>query len=443
MALGSEELPHKDEGQVELDVRRSYAFLFTTESKDNQQGWSAADVCALRAGLSKVIVRVLRAHRSLNYYQGYHDIASIIVLECSGHQNVDHESILVTEHEKAYAILESLSVNHLRDFMTPTITPLINHLRLIAATLEKADPAFFDLIRRLSSSYLMSEGAFYDYTLLQALSSLLTFYSHEVLDLERLLLIWDRFMECQSVAFLINVYVSALIERKEDIISSLESGSAENSDTDTLHTLLSPKYIFEGLLSTRFNEILERASRLLGLFPIDTLGSSGSTVEMWLEQFCDASVLMNTSMFKTINDNEDALDGDDTDEDPSDLKALMERQHCHANEQEKHDTAALMNAMRGPPLHPTRDSSLSSLVRLIGFLNKLLKTRPITYAGKHSNALPMSYKIGVMIGVAAFAAAYFMPRISALPIRHLLGGIVRANRRVFSEFERGLRDFTN
>ena len=70
--------------------------------------------------LLKLIINVLHLNPTLNYYQGYHDVAITLLLVCGP--------------TEALPALEVLSTHHLRDFMDPTMDStchILNYLRPI------------------------------------------------------------------------------------------------------------------------------------------------------------------------------------------------------------------------------------------------------------------------------------------------------------------------
>ena len=68
--LNAQGPPHALTDQVAKDVNRS---MFLVEKKDRSK---------MRAQLSEVINKVLDANPSLSYYQGFHDITTVILLVC-------------------------------------------------------------------------------------------------------------------------------------------------------------------------------------------------------------------------------------------------------------------------------------------------------------------------------------------------------------------------
>lgn len=187
-----QDLPvHPDERQVELDVRRSFG-----------SGWVAdADSPRRRAQLYEVIVSVLRATPSLAYYQGYHDVVSVLLLTLAPHlplpQGRDacappgHTCTRITwkgdsarwvsVHEFAIvmAAANRVTLHFLRDFCAPSFGPSMAHLTVLSAALT----AVPDLA--LVTGEDDGLGPVY------ALSWLLTFFAHNT-DLRSA----QRIMDC-------------------------------------------------------------------------------------------------------------------------------------------------------------------------------------------------------------------------------------------------------
>lgn len=303
--LNSNDLPpHKDEDQVKLDIQRSFTILnhiqsFHQFSNDSYTTiFSKADIDDLKKKLLNLIIRILRKHPLLNYYQGYHDIASIVLLVCHDQANSE------VNEEMALKILEPLTILHLRDFMITDINLSINHLKLIPMLLEVIEPSLFELIKQSNNSYILSNGAHYDYNFFQGLSSILTFYSHEITNLQQILTIWDFIFSYDSVIVSVYLYVAALIFFKESIFSKLniqldDYSEYENVDCDLIHTLVSPSKLFDGLTDQELIKILNKTKLLISSHPIQTLSNSATTFDTWFKKFNKNSVLMNSSDIET------------------------------------------------------------------------------------------------------------------------------------------------
>jgi len=99
-----------------------------------------------------VIIKVLRAHPMLHYFQGYHDIVQVL--------------LLVLGADAAVPAVARLSLLHIRDFMLPTMTGTEIHLQLLPAILYAVDPV---LCKHLSATQ-----PFF------ALAATLTLYAHDI-----------------------------------------------------------------------------------------------------------------------------------------------------------------------------------------------------------------------------------------------------------------------
>ncbi|CAG89284.2 DEHA2F13024p [Debaryomyces hansenii CBS767] len=297
--------PHKDEDQVKLDIQRSFTVLSQMQSYHQLQNesftaiFSNSDIDSLKKSLLNIIIKILRKYPCLNYYQGYHDIASIILIVCYEQNGEANPS---KNEELAFKLLEKLTVFHLRDYMITDINLSINHLKLIPSLLEVTDTDLFELIKQSSNSYIMSSGFHYDYNFYQGLSSILTFYSHDLNNLHQLLIIWDFILSYNSVVVNVYLYVALLKFHKEDIFNELDidpsdlinSGEAD-IDIDLVHTLVSPNNLFKSMTDSDLNQILNKTRTLIESYLISDIENSDVTYDVWFKEFNQNSVLLNTS----------------------------------------------------------------------------------------------------------------------------------------------------
>ncbi|KAI8816909.1 uncharacterized protein EV422DRAFT_571211 [Fimicolochytrium jonesii] len=110
--------PPRDAPQVALDVIRSLTHLIPPHFSTTHQ-------IQMRAHLSHTILSVLAQYPYLHYYQGYHDVASTILLTLG-------------PTPKTIRCLETISLFHLRDFMAPTLQPALQHLSLLLPLLHSS-----------------------------------------------------------------------------------------------------------------------------------------------------------------------------------------------------------------------------------------------------------------------------------------------------------------
>lgn len=288
--------PHRDEAQVMLDVKRLFTVLSHFNGLHSSMNWSFTTILThdeieeLRKRLFCLVVRVLRKYPFLNYYQGYHDVASVVLLVFN--------EFGVSDDEHAFLVLEKLTINHLRDFMISEIALSINHLKLIPCIMEEVDPALFQVIRQSSNSYLASNGVYFDYKFLQALLSVLTLFSHDVTNTSHLLMIWDFIFSYNSVAVSLYIYAAAILHFKEPILKKLNvsgSDSFLDVDSDIVHTLLSPNNLFSGLTDHDVVKILTSTKLLIEKYPFTEFAHCSETYDVWFGEFNQHSVLCTTS----------------------------------------------------------------------------------------------------------------------------------------------------
>lgn len=128
-----EDIPHKDEYQVHLDVERSF-FHFSMGKQDvrlcialcrpdKHSLYPDQNREKLRGQLNSIIIDTLRKYPSLHYFQGYHDIVSVILL------------VADDDIDLAHRMTVQISLFHIRDSMMEGLEPVIGYLRLVTAPL--------------------------------------------------------------------------------------------------------------------------------------------------------------------------------------------------------------------------------------------------------------------------------------------------------------------
>lgn len=320
--FGTNDLPpHKDESQVMLDIKRLFTVMSHFNSFYGSMNSSFTTILSpdeieeMRKRLFCLVIRVLRKYPFLNYYQGYHDVASVVLLVFN--------DLGASDDEDAFLLLEKLTVCHLRDFMISDIALSINHLKLIPCIVEEVDPTLFQLIRQSSNSFLASNGAYFDYKFLQALLSILTLFSHDITNSSQLLVIWDFIFSYNSVAVSLYIYVATMLHFKDSILKKLnvsDSSGFLTIDADLVHTLLSPAHLLSGLSDLDLVEILTSAKQLIEDYPYSRLANSSDTYDVWFGDFNQHSVICTTSKLGPMNEESKTKSftnspaGDETDE---------------------------------------------------------------------------------------------------------------------------------
>ncbi|GAM84552.1 hypothetical protein ANO11243_025480 [Dothideomycetidae sp. 11243] len=181
--------PHPDEHQVSLDVNRAFVYYPNDETQ--------SQLDARRTALTELIVSVLRTHPSLNYFQGYHDIAQVL--------------LLVLGLEAAKPALARLSLLRIRDFMLPSIAGTRPHLDLIPAVLSASDPGLCAHLSGLQNFF--------------ALSATLTMFAHDVESYGGIARIFDYLLARDALA---GVYMfAALVSLRKDELLEIPSDEPE------------------------------------------------------------------------------------------------------------------------------------------------------------------------------------------------------------------------
>ncbi|KAJ8303015.1 hypothetical protein KUTeg_019411 [Tegillarca granosa] len=147
---------HRDYNQVVLDVNRTLKRFPPVD----------------------LIMRVLVNRPELHYYQGYHDICVTF--------------LLVVGEDLAFALVDTLSLNHLRDFMDSNMDRTKHMLNYL---------------------YPIIVGTVF------CLSWLITWYGHVLNDLRHIVRLYDFFIACHP---LMPIYLAAAIVlyREEEILSN-------------------------------------------------------------------------------------------------------------------------------------------------------------------------------------------------------------------------------
>lgn len=123
----------------------------------------------------------------LSYFQGFHDIVQVI--------------LLVLGYDQAEEAVLHLSLLRLRDFMLPSLSPSLMHLRLLPSILSAADP---QLCKHLSQT----EPYF-------ALGATLTLYAHEIQEYGDIARLFDFFLAHGAVVSIYFFAVIVMSRRKE------------------------------------------------------------------------------------------------------------------------------------------------------------------------------------------------------------------------------------
>ncbi|KIM91331.1 hypothetical protein PILCRDRAFT_810596 [Piloderma croceum F 1598] len=162
---------------------------------------------ALQAQLHDLLVRLFRRRRLLSYFQGYHDIITVLLLTLPA-------PLLLPCTEK-------LSLYRLRDSMGKGLEPVLGLLRVLSNLLSLADPSYAALLEQTSPL------PYY------ALSNLLTLFAHDMPTLPLIQHVFD-WMLCRPPLCVVYLGAAIILSRKAEVERLEEEG-----EEGMVHSLLS------------------------------------------------------------------------------------------------------------------------------------------------------------------------------------------------------------
>ncbi|AAS53525.1 AFR154Cp [Eremothecium gossypii ATCC 10895] len=272
---------HPDEHQMELDVRRSFGFV---ENEGQKQ--------KLRELLQATLVRFFRKYPSLRYYQGYHDVVSVILmvyydalesdqfstlqgsaddlLSSSVASSMSEATVLPDESTQStvdtmFEVVEMFSLLYLRDFMMDSLDFTIDQLQVIPQLIKIRD---VELFRQL---HLDQVSPFF------ALSSILTIFSHDLKpcknQLSPLYQIFDLVITSGNMMAPLVIYMELIVEHKEDLLRECDAQSDlfENI-TDLVHGAMQ-QVMQREQTTEQWQDVLERGRLFLEDHPLAATSS--------------------------------------------------------------------------------------------------------------------------------------------------------------------------
>lgn len=167
--------------------------------------------------LSMLITQVLRQFPTLSYFQGFHDIVQVF--------------LLVLGIDYAAEAVAHLALLRIRDFMLPSLSPSLAHLRLLPAIISTVDPKL--------CQHLSQTQPFF------ALAATLTLYAHDIQEYGDIARLFDFLLAHGAV---VSVYFFAIIvlSRRDELFE------IPADEPEMLHSVLSklPKPLdLEALIS--------------------------------------------------------------------------------------------------------------------------------------------------------------------------------------------------
>eukprot|EP01125_Pyxidicula_operculata_P000190 TRINITY_DN1027_c2_g1_i1.p1 TRINITY_DN1027_c2_g1~~TRINITY_DN1027_c2_g1_i1.p1 ORF type:complete len:355 (+),score=45.07 TRINITY_DN1027_c2_g1_i1:79-1143(+) len=190
---------HKDTEQVKRDIDRSLGTLIEGDP---------ILLAEKRKELSNIINAVISTDSQLNYFQGYHDIASVLLLICG--------------EKEAYVLLKKVTNNLIRDYLNTNLDVVTALLNEMLSLLQIIDPE----VHKFLVSCHMQPPYF-------AISWVLTWISHSIDDIRVLGRLFDFFLASHPYA-IIYMCVSLITFRRLQLLKCMSEYSAVHKFLTTL-----------------------------------------------------------------------------------------------------------------------------------------------------------------------------------------------------------------
>ncbi|KAJ2919053.1 hypothetical protein MD484_g1319, partial [Candolleomyces efflorescens] len=190
-------ISHPDENQIKLDTNRSFVMYPAAELEERD---------TLKDGLHELLISVFRRRPKLSYFQGYHDIATVLYLTLPS--------------EVCLACTEKISLYRIRDCMVSTLDPVVGLLRVTKNLLRLADPEYAKVLEGNSPLPFF------------ALSNLMTLFSHDMPTLPLIQHVFD-YLLCRPPISVVYLTVTIILTRKEEVLRLEQDG-----DEGMIHSLL-------------------------------------------------------------------------------------------------------------------------------------------------------------------------------------------------------------
>ncbi|KAI9509280.1 rab-GTPase-TBC domain-containing protein [Russula earlei] len=204
--FSTEHNPHQDERQIRLDTDRSFVLYPIDDAPEDVR-------LARQTELNMLIVKLFRRRPGLNYFQGFHDIATVFQL--------------TLPPEIALYALEKLSLHRLRDSMGDTLEPLTGLMLILQRLLRLADPSY---------AMFLEEHAPLPYA---ALPHLLTLFAHAAPTLPLIQHIFD-YLLVRPPLIIVYLVAAMTLTRKDQVLKV-----GDGDDEGMIHSVLTglPEFV--------------------------------------------------------------------------------------------------------------------------------------------------------------------------------------------------------
>ncbi|WFC97098.1 GTPase-activating protein gyp8 [Malassezia brasiliensis] len=251
---------HRDEAQVLLDVRRSFTMYADTAQEDVR--------ARRRAQLEAVVCGTLRRYPALHYYQGFHDIASIVLLTLSPSTPLGEAAWPTTKERcRVQHAVDSFALHVVRDSMASNMDPVLGQLKIVRNIVRAADLPYALALERV---FRPSQN-------LAALPWVLTLLSHDVPDVHSAQCVLD-FVLSHGAPAMLYVAAALLLHHRAALAQAAADARRplETLDMPEVHHMLAKVPPLD--TDAARHALLSRAEALLRTYPLTCPAVRAQTV---------------------------------------------------------------------------------------------------------------------------------------------------------------------
>ena len=194
------DITHGDFSQVHLDVDRSLW------SRQIEKKWDHEKLMQVRSKLTDVILATLSQNRSIHYYQGFHDVVSVLILVMMEDETEGGDSLQSSEHF-LYRMTSALTETYFEDMAREDFTTITKTMAFILHIIHLHDKELYNFLK---------EAQIPPYF---AMSWVITWFSHDLksLGLKGVARIFDVCL-CSPPYYCLYLCAAYLLANKDKIL---------------------------------------------------------------------------------------------------------------------------------------------------------------------------------------------------------------------------------
>lgn len=181
-------LSQKPSQQLRVDVDRSFHSLASTK------GWSEEKFAAKKVLLTDIVTAILKRNETLHYYQGFHSVCVTCIEVCE-----DDPAL-------AFMLAEYLANHFFLDYLGEDFEVVTKFLPLVLEIIRKVDRKLF--------MFMSTAGI----EVFFATSWIITWFSHDVHDVDRIARIYDGLI-CSHPLFVLYMATALVLNVRDEVMA--------------------------------------------------------------------------------------------------------------------------------------------------------------------------------------------------------------------------------